>query len=204
MVDTCLCMGAGITQAQGIHWACPDTVNIAFVGDSTFFASGITGMVNAVYNQSDITLVVLDNATTAMTGKQPHPGTGFGIRGNEAPRISIEAVLRGIGVECVLHADPLDLEAASAAVAQAVAVQGPSVVIFESPCVQLVKPAPAVRITQDCTNCRTCIRQLGCPGLVLEDGQVAIDASLCNGCLLCAQVCPFDAIVAGDGGEDAR
>lgn len=202
MVDTCLCMGAGITQAQGIHWAQPDTVNIAFVGDSTFFASGITGMVNAVYNSSDMTLVVLDNATTAMTGKQPHPGTGIDAMGRPAPKLSIEQVLHGIGVETVLKANPLDLRAATAAVQQAVGVTGPSAVIFESPCVQLQAPDAPLHIVADkCTNCQKCIRQLGCPGLVIEDGKLDIDPSLCNGCGLCTLVCSFGAIA---GKEDAQ
>lgn len=197
MVDTCLCMGAGITQAQGIHCVQPDTKNIAFVGDSTFFASGITGMVNAVYNQHDITLIVLDNSTTAMTGQQPHPGTGVTMMGERVEPVSIARTLEGIGVRCVLHADPLDFEASKNAVSQAVDFEGPSAVIFESPCIQLIKPSPAVTIdTETCTNCQTCIRQLGCPGLILDEGgRVAIDASLCNGCGLCVQICPFDAIV---------
>ncbi len=108
MVDTCLCMGAGVTIAQGLHVIEPDAVDFAFIGDSTFFASGITGVVNAVYNGNDIVLVVLDNSTTAMTGHQPHPGTGKTIMGDVAAKVSIRKILEGIGVERIYEADPLE------------------------------------------------------------------------------------------------
>ena len=102
MVDTCLCMGAGITMAQGLYWTDPETVNFAFIGDSTFFASGMTGIANAVYNEADMILVVLDNSTTAMTGHQPHPGTGINMMGDVVNKINIEGVLKGMGVKKVL------------------------------------------------------------------------------------------------------
>ncbi len=110
--DTCLCMGAGLTIAQGMHRIEPDTLNFAFIGDSTFFASGLTGVVNAVYNRADVIIIVLDNSTTAMTGHQPHPGTGLKPTGEAGTKISIERVLEAIGVPFVRTADPLDLKEA--------------------------------------------------------------------------------------------
>ena len=107
MVDTCLCMGADITIAQGLYHMEPEKKYFAFIGDSTFFASGITGVVNAVYNQADLTVCVLDNSTTAMTGHQPHPGTGFTMMGKKVEPVSIEKVLRGAGVKTVVTVDPM-------------------------------------------------------------------------------------------------
>ena len=210
-VDTCLCMGAGITMAQGFAVAEPDKKHVAFVGDSTFFASGLPGIVNAVYNGHDVTVCVLDNATTAMTGSQPHPGTGVTLMGPKRTPISIERVLQAVGFECIVHADPLDLDASVAAASEALAFEGPSAILFESPCVQLVKPRTPVAVDVDtCTGCKKCITEIGCPGIgfnvdargprSLERGQAFVDASLCNGCGLCVQVCPFDALsmTAGD------
>lgn len=204
-VDTCLCMGAGITMAQGFSVVEPDRKQLAFVGDSTFFASGLTGVANAVYNGHDITVCVLDNATTAMTGSQPHPGTGVTLMGPHRKPISIEAVLQALGVECIVHADPLDLEGSIDAAKRAIAFEGPSAILFESPCVQLVKPKAPVSVNVDtCTGCKKCITEIGCPGLGFDQtskgakskdrGQAFVDASLCNGCGLCIQVCPFKAI----------
>ena len=204
-VDTCLCMGAGITMAQGFAVAEPHKKTLAFVGDSTFFASGLPGIVNAVYNGHDITVCVLDNATTAMTGSQPHPGTGVTLMGPKRKPISIERVLEAVGFDCIVHADPLDLEGSIAAAKEAIDHEGPSAILFESPCIQLVKPgAPASVNTDACTGCKKCITEIGCPGIGFdpdargpkscERGQAFVDASLCNGCTLCTQICPFDAL----------
>ena len=204
-VDTCLCMGAGITMAQGFAVAEPGKKHVAFVGDSTFFASGLPGIVNAVYNGHDVTVCVLDNATTAMTGSQPHPGTGVTLMGPKRTPVSIERVLQAVGFECIVHADPLDLDASVAAATEALAFEGPSAILFESPCVQLVRPgAPAAVDADACTGCKKCITEIGCPGIGFdgdargpksgERGQAFVDASLCNGCGLCVQVCPFDAL----------
>ena len=204
-VDTCLCMGAGITMAQGFAVAEPEKKHVAFVGDSTFFASGLTGIANAVYNGHDITVCVLDNATTAMTGSQPHPGTGVTLMGAHRKPISIERVLEGLGVECIVQANPLDLDESVAAAEQALAFEGPSAILFESPCVQLKKPDPAAVVdTEACTGCKRCITEIGCPGLGFDAdakgaksadrGQAFVDASLCNGCGLCVQLCPARAL----------
>ena len=195
MVDTCLCMGAGLNIAQGIGRIEPDTSCFAFVGDSTFFASAITGAVNAVYNQADMTICILDNSTTAMTGHQPHPGTGRTMMGEIVEKVDIEAVLRGIGIETVETVDPLKLDETVETVKRTAEKKGVKAIIFRSPCAVIIKPdKPALIDPDKCRNCKKCINDLGCPGLVLKDGKVAIENALCTGCGLCSQVCPFDAI----------
>lgn len=213
-VDTCLCMGAGVTMAQGFSVADPGKKALAFIGDSTFFASGMTGVANAVYNGHDFTLCVLDNATTAMTGSQPHPGTGVTLMGPKRKPISIERVLEALGMECIVHANPLDLQQSIDAAKKAIDFEGPSAILFESPCVQLFKPeAPVVLDAQRCTGCKKCITEIGCPGIGFDAdargpksgqrGQAFIDPGQCNGCGLCTQVCPFDCIqVAKREGAD--
>ena len=203
MCDTCLCMGADITMAQGLHRMEPDALNFSFIGDSTFFASGLTGVVNAVYNGTDITVIVLDNSTTAMTGHQPHPGTGvrmmeFANHGKPkdvCAAVSIEKVLEGIGCSEIRKADPLNLEEAVNTVKEVMDLPGVKAVILKCPCAVIVKPEKAYHINDSCINCMRCIREIGCPAIVLEDGKPTIDASLCNGCGLCSQLCPKEAIV---------
>ena len=198
MVDTCLCMGAGITMAQGFHHTDKDAACFAFVGDSTFFASGMTGVVNALYNEADLILVVLDNSTTAMTGHQPHPGTGRNMMGNIVDKVDIEAVLRGMGVKTVLTVDPLDHKAAVEAVKTCAAQKGVKAILFKSPCIALSKPKGKCAVDADkCIGCKKCVRELGCPALIAGGDKVVIDRNLCTGCALCAQICPVNAI----GGE---
>ena len=202
MVDTCLCMGAGVNITQGIGKIEPDTSCFAFVGDSTFFASAITGAVNAVYNQANMTLVILDNSTTAMTGHQPHPGTGHTMMGEIVAKVSIENILRGIGLKTVETVDPLELDKAIETVKRVAAEDGVKAIIFKSPCAVLIKPEkPAVIDSEKCIQCKKCIKTLGCPGIVISDGKVAIENSLCTGCGLCSQVCPVHAI-GGVGNAD--
>ncbi len=202
MVDTCLCMGAGVTIAQGLHVIEPDAVDFAFIGDSTFFASGITGVVNAVYNGNDIVLVVLDNSTTAMTGHQPHPGTGKTIMGDVAAKVSIRKILEGIGVERIYEADPLEFGTAVETVKEAAQGKGVRAIIFKSPCIAVAKPQRSYQVEQDtCRKCKVCIRELGCPAITSEGDTVKIDPSLCYGCGICASVCPFDAIKEITGQE---
>ena len=211
-VDTCLCMGAGITMAQGLSVVEPDRKHLAFVGDSTFFASGITGVVNAVYNGHDVTVCVLDNATTAMTGAQPHPGTGVTLMGEPRPPVSIEGVLKALGVACIEHANPLVIDEAAAAAKRAIDFPGPSAVIFESPCIQLTRPDSPFEVDGEaCAGCKRCITELGCPAIGFDvaasgpksaaRGQAFVDAGLCTGCGLCGPVCPFGAL--GKGARDA-
>ncbi len=205
VVDTCLCMGAGITMAQGLSTVDPGKKAIAYVGDSTFFASGMTGLANAAYNGHDVTVMVLDNATTAMTGTQPHPGTGQTLMGPKNTPLSIERVLNANGFNHVYHANPLDKDSSIVAVKAAISYEGPSAVIFESPCIQLSKPGePVVIDVEKCTGCKKCITSIGCPAIGFDPkregprskdrGQAFIDPALCNGCDLCTQVCPTHAI----------
>ncbi len=202
MVDTCLCMGAGLGIAQGVGHIEPDTACFAFVGDSTFFASAIPGVVNAVYNQADMTLVVLDNSTTAMTGHQPHPGTGRTMMGQIVDKVDIEAVLRGIGLTVVETVDPTEHKKAVETVGRVAAEKGVKAIIFRRPCIAVTKPDRPMAVDPDvCVGCRVCIREIGCPALSVSGGKVQIDAAQCTGCTLCSQLCPTGAIKGG--GQDA-
>ena len=207
MTDTCLCMGADITMAQGFFHNEPDRYCFSFIGDSTFFASGITGVVNAVYNQSHQTICILDNSTTAMTGHQPHPGTGVTMMGQIVEKISIEKILGAVGVNPVITVNPFDQKAAVEAVQNASSAPGVSAVIFKAPCIAVAqklgfaKPHPLSVDSEKCLGCRKCINELGCPALSVSleansKGKqlVEIDKSLCTGCGLCSQVCPVAAI----------
>ncbi len=207
MTDTCLCMGADITMAQGFYHNEPDRYCFSFIGDSTFFASGITGVVNAVYNQAKQTICILDNSTTAMTGHQPHPGTGVTMMGEIVEKISIEKILDAIGVKPVITVNPFDQKAAVEAVQKASETPGVSAIIFKAPCIAIAqkvgweKPHALSVDTGKCIGCRKCINELGCPALSVSmttnaKGKqlVEIDKSLCTGCSLCSQVCPVGAI----------
>ena len=203
--DTCLCMGAGVTVAQGLQTAAhlagdDETLHVGFVGDSTFFASAMTGLANAVYNRHRMVLCVLDNATTAMTGSQPHPGTGVTLMGTRSKPISIVEVARALGCDMVEAVDPFDRAAAVEAAKRALSCEGVAVLVFQSPCVQLFKPLEPVSITSDCRGCGRCVRALGCPALSMKkDGDGAafrahVDRTLCYGCDLCLETCAFGAI----------
>ena len=201
MVDTCLCMGAGLGIAQGVFHIEPDTGCFAFVGDSTFFASAVPSVINGVFNRADFTLVVLDNSTTAMTGHQPHPGTGRTMMGESVPPVSIESVLKGVGLTVVETVDPLDHEKAVETVKRVAAEKGVKAIIFRSPCIAISKPAGKCAVDADrCIGCRTCIDEIGCPALSFADGRAVIDEGQCTGCGLCSQICPAGAIA----GKEAR
>jgi len=215
MTDTCLCMGAGITMAQGIGRVEKDTLCFAFIGDSTFFHTGISGLVNAVYNRSDIVVVVLDNSTTAMTGNQPHPGLGIDALGREAGKISIPALAAALGIQEIARANPFDLEKAEAAVRQVMDKPGVRLVIFEGPCIfnrdfQKKAKNRCVIDPGKCTGCMNCIKKLGCPAISIatkggsadgpgapaapEKVRAVIDPGLCTGCGICRNLCPSGAI----------
>lgn len=204
-MDTCICMGASITNAHGLEKALGKSFGkklVAVIGDSTFFHSGITGLVNAVYNKGTLNLFIVDNYTTAMTGHQPHPGTGKLARGEQGKRIPPEEVVKGCGVEFLKIVDPNDLKATEHAIKQALEFDGVAVLIFRRPCALLLKPSPAYRIDPDlCKGCRLCLH-IGCPAISLKSPKdrekplAVIDPTLCFGCGLCAQVCTYNAILA--------
>ena len=195
MVDTCLCMGAGITVAQGLHRVESDRINFAFIGDSTFFHTGIPGIINAVYNLTDIIVVILDNSTTAMTGQQPHPGTGKNMMGNISDVISIYNVVSSLNVSKVVKANPFDTEAAKAAVNTVINERGVRVIIFEAPCIFVSKGKEKYAVDiEKCTGCMVCIKKLGCPAIEPDGKKTKINPSLCTGCGICSPVCKFGAI----------
>jgi indolepyruvate ferredoxin oxidoreductase alpha subunit len=200
MMDTCICMGASIGVGQGLVRAADAKTAervVALLGDSTFVHSGIPSLVNAVYNQADLTVIIADNRTTAMTGQQDHPGTGRTLRGVTAPALDFEALARAVGVQHVATVDPLDIEATEQAVRAALAFVGPAVVIARRPCIFVDRNqfgGPVAVDPECCTRCRACLR-LGCPALGLGEQSVVVDQALCAGCELCADVCPHDAFV---------
>jgi indolepyruvate ferredoxin oxidoreductase alpha subunit len=186
--DTCLCMGAGVTIAQGIKRADESVKAFAFIGDSTFFASGLTGLSNAVYNQSDINIIILDNSTTAMTGGQPHPGTAKTLMSTTSKQIDIEAVSKALGADFTAVANPFDLQAAVSIVKQATECKGVSIVIFKSPCINITRKTKNFKI-ENCIGCNKCVREIGCPAIVKNGKLAEIDTTLCYGCGLCAEIC---------------
>lgn len=200
MTDTCLCMGAGVTIAQGIRIVEPDTICFSFSGDSTFYHTCLPNLANAVYNHTPIVAVILDNSTTAMTGHQPNPHTGKTAVGEVACVIDIEGALSGVGIRHIYTADPLELTSAMETVRKAVddVKDGETAaIVFRSPCIALYKPTRRMTIAADhCIGCKKCIRAFGCPALVKTgDGKkVSIDAGLCCGCGLCVGICPVHAI----------
>lgn len=195
MVDTCLCMGAGITIAQGLYRVEPDVTHFAFVGDSTFFHTGIVGVINALYNEADLVVVVLDNSTTAMTGNQPHPGLGQTMMGNISDKVSIYKALEAIGVKYIRRANPFNQQEAIEVVTDVADKKGVRAILFEAPCIAISKPQKTMKITQDkCKKCKVCVKELGCPAIVVDAGGITIDTKLCTGCGICKSVCKFDAI----------
>ena len=200
MVDTCLCMGAGVSIAGGLFRTNPKAKHVAFIGDSTFFHSGIPALVNVVYNGADITLAVLDNRTTAMTGHQPHPGIGLTALGSASKAIEIADVVRSCGVEFVKTVNTLEADSlvnCVKAAKEAMNFKGPSVIVFKGRCAGITKSDRYYRIkSDDCTGCGFCIKELGCPAISLDSDKPVINDS-CIGCGLCAQICPSEAICIG-------
>ena len=205
--DILVCMGASVGTAQGISKA-TSSDTVAIIGDSTFFHAGIPGLVNAVYNDHKVVIAVLDNLTTAMTGHQPHPGTGLTGMQTRSEKLLIEKVAEGCGVKYVKVVDPFNVKEAETVLKGALQHSGPSVVVFRAPCALMVvrdkrrrgAELAVCKITDKCTDCMACIKLLGCPALVVEDGKVGINEVLCVACGLCASVCPYDAIKCGETG----
>jgi indolepyruvate ferredoxin oxidoreductase alpha subunit len=199
-MDTCLCMGASIGMAHGFEKARGRQQKlVAVIGDSTFIHSGITPLINAVYNGSNITVAILDNSTTGMTGHQHHPATGKTLQGADAAVLDLEGLCRSVGIRDLRVVDPFDLKASEKALKESQEAEGPSVVIFRRPCALLPgqpKQSLCSVNTDKCKKCKVCMR-LGCPAIEAAQGGVAIDATLCSGCGLCASVCAFGAIEKG-------
>jgi indolepyruvate ferredoxin oxidoreductase alpha subunit len=197
-MDTCLCMGAGVGQVLGFEKAAAENKGkaVAVIGDSTFVHSGITPLIDIVYNKGSSTVIILDNRTTAMTGRQPHPGTGMTLKGEKTTALDFKKLAKAIGVKSVRTVDPFDLDLVQKVISEEVGKDEPSLIISERPCVLIEKVTAApLRIDLTaCTGCLVCLK-LGCPALSRQGKKVAIDSLLCNGCGLCVQVCKFDAIV---------
>jgi len=196
-LDTCACMGASIGQALGLEKAGVRNKIVAVIGDSTFMHSGITGLIDVVYNQGSTTVIILDNETTAMTGHQGHPGTGLLAKGTKGRVVKLEALARGIGVNDVNVVDAFDLELIESTISRCVETDEPSVIIARGPCPLRAKTsgAPFYVDSEKCDSCYACLR-IGCPAISVSGDKACIDASLCVGssCGICAQVCPQEAI----------
>lgn len=202
---TCLCMGAGLTTSLGYEWtpsATPEERRVAVIGDSTFLHSGVTGLMDAVYNRRANTLIILDNSTTAMTGHQPNPATGRTVLGEQSRPVNLEALCRAVGVEDVQVLNPLQPREFERGLRDALAHPMTSVIIARYPCI-FVDPAIKDRLPLEvdlakCTACGVCFRT-GCPALAkLPDGKATVDPSLCNGCELCLKLCPKQAFTISD------
>ncbi len=196
-MDTCACMGASIGNALGMEKAGIAKKLIAVIGDSTFMHSGITGLVNAIYSEGQITIVILDNRTTAMTGHQDHPGTGISAQGKKTRAVDLEQLVRGIGVSDVRVVDAFNMKQLMDAVRNALDSTELSVIIVRGVCAVLAPKGSEPRAIdiEKCNRCGICL-QLGCPAIQREKEQVYIDAALCAGdaCTICQQICPRQAI----------
>jgi indolepyruvate ferredoxin oxidoreductase alpha subunit len=200
-MDIFMCMGASVGMALGMEKANPANAKktVAVIGDSTFLHSGMTGLLDMVYNRSTGTVLVLDNGTTAMTGHQDHPATGKTLMGEQTIQADIELIARGLGVRRVKVVDPFDTVGLESILKEELTAPEVSVVIARHPCVLIEKTnEPAIVCNDDlCRGCKICIG-LGCPAMSMEDGKVQINEALCTGCALCADICPFDALQKGE------
>lgn len=198
-VDTTICMGASVSAAHGMSKVRGAEFNkklVSVIGDSTFIHSGITGLIDIVYNKGNNTVIILDNSITGMTGHQDNPTTGKTIRGEATKQVDLEKLCRAVGVDRVRIEDPFDLKGFEAAVREETAADEPSVIIAQRPCALLkkVKYTGHCEISEEkCRGCKACMK-LGCPAICFENGKAVIDKVQCNGCGLCTGVCPFGAI----------
>ena len=210
-LHSCICMGASIGMAHGMSKAMKEKGKgkvLGVIGDSTFLHSGITSLLNMAYNQSDALIIILDNSTTAMTGMQEHPGTGYTLMGKATKKVNLKDLISSLGIDNIKIINPFDQKATRSAIKEELAKDGPSVIISQSPCALFkrsnIKPKPALKVDSDkCEGCKACLG-LNCPPISWKKGITKagskrkgisfIDETLCNGCGLCAQVCKFGAI----------
>ncbi len=197
-VDTTICMGASVSAAHGMAKARGAEFNkrlVSVIGDSTFMHSGITGLIDIVYNKGNNTVIILDNSITGMTGHQDNPTTGKTIRGEATRQVDLIKLCNACGIEHVVVCDPFDTKAFEKVVKEETEREEPSVIIAQRPCALLkgVKYTGHCKVTDKCKNCKMCMK-LGCPAISVKNNKVVIDATQCNGCGLCVNVCPFGAI----------
>ena len=203
-VDTTVCMGASISGAHGFNTARgPESAKktVAVIGDSTFMHSGVTGLIDIVYNKGVSTVIILDNSITGMTGHQHNPTTGKTIKGEPAPAVSLEKLCQAVGVKNVSVCDPYKLDEFKSLVSAQLQIEEPSVIIARRPCIMLpeVKILPPLYVDHDkCKSCRQCMT-IGCPAISFADKKASIDQTLCVGCDLCMQMCKFGAILKKEG-----
>ncbi len=198
-MDSTICMGASVSGLHGFNKVGggeSEGRTVAVIGDSTFMHSGVTGLINTAYNESNSTVIILDNSITGMTGHQQNPTTGYNLKGDPCAKINLESLCRAVGIHRVRVVDPYDLAACDAAVKEELAAAEPSVIISRRPCALLkyVKhPGPIASDPDKCVGCRSCMR-IGCPAISIADGKAVIDNTLCTGCGVCTQLCKFDAL----------
>ena len=198
-IDTTICMGASVSGLHGFVKAGEEEKagkTVAVIGDSTFIHSGVTGLMNIAYNESDATVVILDNSITGMTGHQQNPTTGYNLKGDPCTKIDLESLCRAVGIRRVRVVDPYDMEACQTALREELAEKEPSVIISRRPCALLkyVKhPGPICSDPEKCKGCKACMN-IGCPAISMVDGKAVIDTTLCVGCGVCEQLCKFGAL----------
>ena len=198
-VDAVICMGASVSGIHGFsksQQGAADNKTVAVIGDSTFMHSGITGLVNMAYNESNATVIIVDNSITGMTGHQQNPTTGFNLKGDPCTKIDLESLCRAVGIRRVRVVDPYDLSQCDQAIKEELAANEPSVIISRRPCALLktVKHKPALVVDQDqCVGCKACMK-IGCPAISIVDGKAKIDATQCVGCGVCEQLCKVGAL----------
>ena len=201
-IDTTICMGASVSGLHGFNKAsggATEGKSVAVIGDSTFMHSGVTGLINIAYNESNSTVIILDNSITGMTGHQQNPTTGFNLKGDPCTKIDLESLCRSVGINRVRVVDPYNLAECDQAVKEELAANEPSVIISRRPCALLkyVKhKAPLIANSDKCVGCKSCMR-IGCPAISIVDGKAKIDNTLCVGCGVCQQLCKFDALETG-------
>lgn len=198
-MEMTLCMGASISAIHGFNKALgeeSENKTVAVIGDSTFMHSGMTGLANIAYNQSNSTVIVLDNSITGMTGHQQNPMTGYNIKGDPAGKINLEALCRAMGFERIRVVDPYNLEECDTVVKEELAADEPSVIISRRPCALLkyVKHNAPLKVDETkCVGCKSCMK-LGCPAISIKNGKAVIDTTLCVGCGVCSQLCRLGAL----------